>query len=674
MDSHDKTRHQLMSEIAELRAQLAEIQTSRSKYQQAEQELAKERNLLRVLIDNFPDLIYIKDREGHFIVSNLAVAHLMGTMPDDLVGKTDFDFYPRDIAVPYYEDEQRIIQFGESLINREEHSLDQKTGKSGWLLTTKVPYTDPTGDIVGIIGIGRDITALKEAQMALEQAKSEAEAASRTKSAFLANMSHELRTPLNAIIGYSELIEEECADLGQDNFIPDLKKIQTAAKHLLALVNDILDLSKIEAGKMDLYLEIINVPHMINDIAVTVTPLMEKNANRLEVTCPGDLGTMYADLTKVRQVIFNLLSNAAKFTKEGIVKLDVSRRSDSDQEWIVIHVADTGIGMTPDQVSRLFSDFSQADSSTTRKYGGTGLGLSISKHFCQMMGGAVAAQSDYGKGSIFTVQLPVTAPQAKPAPSTAALQPVEVSPGTDTVLVIDDDPAVCELMVRFLSKEGFRVEIASSGPEGIQRARELHPQVITLDVMMPGMDGWAVLSALKADPELSSIPVVMVTMVSDKNIGFALGASDYLTKPVNREQLVGVLRKYEAQRPEAQILVVEDDPDVRSILALVLRKEGWNVIEAESGQSALAQIAQVRPALILLDLMMPEMNGFEFIDELRKTESWRSIPIVVVTAMSLSPEARLRLTEQVQKVFQKSHDSRDTLLEEIRSIVTALAH
>ncbi|HVO43669.1 MAG TPA: response regulator [Aggregatilineales bacterium] len=510
----------------------------------------------------------------------------------------------------------------------------------------------------------------------LEIARKQAEDASLVKSQFLASTSHELRTPLNAIIGYSELIEEECLDHGQQEFVPDLKRIQTAAKHLLALVNDILDLAKIEAGKMELFLETINIPAMINDIVVTVTPLVEKNANKLAVTCPAELGTMSADLTKVRQIVFNLLSNAAKFTKTGQINLEVSRPSDRGGDWLVIKVSDTGIGMTPDQIDKLFQDFSQVDSSTTRKYGGTGLGLSISRRFVEMMGGDIAVQSAYGKGSTFTVRLPaaVARPKGEPEPRPTAPKPATVAPGASLVLVIDDEPIVRDLMTRRLGTEGFRVETAASGQEGLQRARELHPQVIILDVMMPGMDGWAVLTTLKADPELSPIPVVMMTMVTDRNLGFSLGASDYLTKPVDREQLIRILRKHEAHKADAPILVVEDERDIRFLIVQVLRKEGWKVAEAADGQAALQQVTKARPALILLDLLMPEMNGFEFIDELRKTESWRSIPIVVVTALALTSADRVRLTEQVQRILQKGHYTRDTLLEEVRSLVSAISH
>jgi signal transduction histidine kinase/DNA-binding response OmpR family regulator len=497
--------------------------------------------------------------------------------------------------------------------------------------------------------------------------------ANRAKSTFLANMSHELRTPLNAIIGYSELIQEECEDTGQNSFVPDLRKIQAAAKHLLSLINDILDLSKIEAGRMDIYLETIDVPRMIQEIVTTITPVVEKNANTLEVNCPDDLGLMRADLTKVRQVLFNLLSNASKFTKEGRVSLDVSRQPINGKEHMVFRVTDSGIGMTPEQMAKLFQDFSQADASTTRKYGGTGLGLAISKRFCQMMEGDIRVESEIGKGSTFTVQLPANAPQEPVAP--AALpgdKAADIPGGASVVLIIDDDPTVREVVTRFLSKEGFYVETAPSGHEGLRRAKDLHPDIITLDVMMPGMDGWAVLTALKSDPELATIPVIMMTIISDRNMGYALGATEYLTKPVDRDMLVAVLRKYECAQTDCKILVVEDDPPTREMLCRMLEKEGWELCEAENGRVALDTLTVEAPNLILLDLMMPEMDGFQFIEELRKNEPWRAIPIIVVTAQDLTEDDRVRLTDQVQRVLQKSAYSKEALLAEVRALVTTL--
>ncbi len=512
----------------------------------------------------------------------------------------------------------------------------------------------------------------------LMTARDQALEANRAKSTFLANMSHELRTPLNAIIGYSELMQEEMEEEGSEQFVPDLDKIQTAATHLLSLINDILDLSKIEAGKIDLYLETVDVPRMIQDVTSTVMPMVDKNKNKLEVNCPADIGTMHTDMTKTRQILFNLLSNASKFTENGKIKMDVERKSGNGKEWVIFTVHDSGIGMTDEQLSRLFKDFSQADSSTTRKYGGTGLGLSISKRFAQMMGGDITVTSEAGSGSVFTVQLPVTTVKPETDKNGVAVIKIEpeqqfISLNASTVLVIDDDASVRELVTRFLSKEGFNVKTAINGDQGLKMAREFHPDVITLDVMMPGMDGWSVLTKLKADPELSSIPVVMMTIVSDKNLGYTLGASDYLTKPIDRDKLVEALKKQDCRNPICKILVVDDEAQIREIVQRTLQKEGWEVLQAKDGVEALEQVNKHQPEIILLDLMMPRMDGFQFVAELRKSEIGRSIPIIVITAMDLTTEDRQRLNGQVKQVLQKGAYQQEKLLEEVRNLVKRFA-
>jgi signal transduction histidine kinase/CheY-like chemotaxis protein len=491
------------------------------------------------------------------------------------------------------------------------------------------------------------------------------EVADRHKSEFLANMSHELRTPLNAIIGYSEMLQEDAADLGAEQFTDDLKRINAAGKHLLELINAVLDLSKIEAGKMELYLESFDVTGLVGDIAAVIQPLAAKNGNQLDVRCADGIGAMRADLTKVRQALFNLLSNACKFTDRGTVSLAVAREPRDGQDWMVFSVSDTGIGMTTEQLAKLFEAFTQADAATTRRYGGTGLGLALSRRLCRMMGGDVTAESEAGRGSTFTIRLP--AHVAEVAEEPISIPPVEsAEPGQGTVLVIDDEPAVRDLMQRFLGKEGFRVVTAHGGEDGLRQARELRPDAITLDVMMPGMDGWAVLSALKADPEVADIPVVMLTIVDDKNLGYALGASDYLTKPIDRERLVTVLKQYRHDRP---VLVVDDDPSVRHLFRRLLEPEGYVVVEAENGRAALERLRDVSPSVILLDLMMPEMDGFDFAAELRRHDVWREIPIIVITARDLSREDHERLNGYVQKILQKGAHGRDQLLAEVRELV-----
>jgi len=470
------------------------------------------------------------------------------------------------------------------------------------------------------------------------------------------------------------MLEEDAEDSGQDQFIPDLQKIRGAGRHLLALINDILDLSKIEAGKMALYVETFDLRQVIDDVVTTVEPLVAHNENRLALDCPPELGTMRSDQTRVRQVLLNLLSNASKFTEHGTITLAVARNDDGgeDEGSVTIRVSDTGIGMTPEQLGRLFEAFTQAEASTSNRYGGTGLGLAISRRFCRMMGGDVTVESTPGEGSTFTVTLPLRTQSAEEEPASAPAVPeAEGTGASGTVLVIDDDPAVRNLMRRFLSKEGFRVEEAPAGDVGLRMAREVRPDVITLDVMMPGLDGWSVLTALKADPSLAGIPVVMLTILDDRSVGFQLGASEYLTKPIDRPLLVSVLRRYRRGAGERPVLIVEDDSAARAILRRTLEQEGWRVSEAANGRVALEELEQSVPDLVLLDLMMPEMDGFEFLEAMRRVEPWQGVPVVVVTAKELTDADRERLNGGVARVVQKGAQDREDLLRDLRELVTA---
>ena len=505
-------------------------------------------------------------------------------------------------------------------------------------------------------------------------ARAAAESADAAKSTFMANMSHELRTPLNAVIGYSEMLQDQAEDLGQGDFIPDLKKINAAGRHLLDLINSVLDLSKIEAGKMELYLESFEVKNLIGDVAAVIQPLVTRNSNRLEIDCAPDAGTMRADLTKVRQVLFNLLSNASKFTEAGTITLEVRRRSVAAGDRLVFRVIDSGIGMNPEQMAKLFQPFTQADASTTRQYGGTGLGLTITRKFCEMMGGEVSVESEPGRGTTFTVELPAQVGDAKAAAERAVSPLAEVDAGAPLVLVIDDDPAVQELMTRFLRREGFRVESALDGQEGLRLARERRPAAITLDVMMPGMDGWAVLSALKADAATSDLPVIMLTIVDEKNLGYALGAAEYVNKPIERDRLLALLQKYRPEMQAGSVLVVEDDEATREMLRRLLEKEGWRVMEAENGRVGLERLEGQTPHLILLDLMMPEMDGFAFVEAMNKDPLRRAIPIIVITAKDVTVDDRLRLNGYVEKILEKGAYSREELLREVRDLVAACVH
>jgi CheY-like chemotaxis protein/anti-sigma regulatory factor (Ser/Thr protein kinase) len=418
---------------------------------------------------------------------------------------------------------------------------------------------------------------------------------------------------------------------------------------------------------MDLHLESFAMAPLIEDVIKTIQPLAAKNGNRVTADCPADVGKIHADQTRVRQALLNLISNANKFTERGKVTIGVRRKAEVGREWITVAVADTGIGMTPEQVGRLFQEFMQADASTTRKYGGTGLGLAISRRFCQMMGGDITVESEVGRGSTFTIRLPAEVLAAQPVPvarsASASLAPAP-SGATPIVLVVDDDPTVRVVTERFLTREGFSVVTADGGKEGLRLTRELHPAAITLDVIMPDLDGWTVLAAIKGDPTLADIPVILMTIMDEKNRGYSLGAADYMVKPVDRERLSAVLRGI-VKPGGRRVLVVDDDDIMRRGILQALEKEGWKVSEADNGRVGLERLAGAVPDAILLDLMMPEMDGFEFLEALRKRAEWRHIPVVVVTAKDLTEEDHRRLNGWVEHVLQKDAPTRDDMLREV---------
>jgi CheY-like chemotaxis protein/anti-sigma regulatory factor (Ser/Thr protein kinase) len=406
-------------------------------------------------------------------------------------------------------------------------------------------------------------------------------------------------------------------------------------------------------------------------VVQTISTMATKNGNKVVVECADDLGTMNADQTRIRQALLNLASNANKFTEKGTVTISASRALEDGRDWVTMAVMDTGIGLTPEQMGKLFQDFVQADASITRKYGGTGLGLAISRRFCQMMGGDITVTSEAGKGSTFTIHLPSdnTVPHNAAVPKAAPIaQPAAAPAGAATILVIDDDQTVREVMERYLAREGFSVVTASGGVEGLKLAHELHPAAITLDVMMPDVDGWTVLAAIKGDPELADIPVILMSIVDEKNRGYALGATDYMVKPVDRERLSGVLRNI-CGTGGRRVLLVDDDDMARRGMRQALEKDGWEVDEAENGSAALERLDDKRPDIIMLDLMMPVMDGFEFLIEMRREAEWRDIPVLVVTAKDLTAEERSQLNGDVERVLQKGSSEIDKMLAEIGRVL-----
>jgi len=509
----------------------------------------------------------------------------------------------------------------------------------------------------GAVAVYADITELKRRQEELEQASAEADRATRVKSEFLANMSHELRTPLNAIIGYSQLLQEDAEDTGNTDAIADLKKIESAGNHLLGLINGVLDLSKIEAGRMDVFHEQFDVGGLIEEVRSLVEPLAARNGNRLVVACPGDIGSIVSDQTKLKQSLLNLLSNACKFTDQGTVSLTVERAGEGPDALIQFTVADSGIGMTPAQLGKLFEAFSQADSSTTRRFGGTGLGLAITRSFARMLGGDVTVTSVEGEGSQFVLVLPLvqqttSGPDvAQPAPD--AGEPAGVVDSAATVLVVDDDPDARRIIGTHLARDGYRLVYAESGAQALELARTEHPDVITLDIMMPRTDGWSVLSSLKQEPALARIPVVLVSLVENRSLGFALGAAAVVPKPIDRETLLEHVRAQCAARAGV-VLVVEDDAATGELIERTVERLGYRTARATNGREAVDWLEANPPAaLILMDLLMPEMDGFAFLNVLRERDAWRDIPVVVVSAKQLSEQERQWLGEVSQRIVAK---------------------
>lgn len=630
----------------------------------------------RSLLQDLPVGLVLMRLDGKIVELNTAYANLIGKTPEEIRQLDYWEITPKGYAEAEQEQMQKLLKIGRFGPFEKEY-----IHKSGHLVPVRIQglIIEQNGERF-IWESVEDITLQKRSEETLRQAKQLAESANLSKSQFIANMSHELRTPLNAIIGYSEMLKEDADDLELPKFVEDLHKILGSARHLLGLINDVLDISKIEAGKMEIYNEIFDVDSMLEEVISTVQPLMTKNHCILVTEFEVGLGKIYSDLTKVRQMLLNLLSNSAKFTNEGKVTLSIYRQIEENNDWLVIKVSDEGIGMTSEQLKKLFQPFVQADASTTRKYGGTGLGLVITKRFVEMLRGTIQVESKFGHGSTFTIRLPAHLPEILPLEEKIKTI-VEATPEEQQiVLVIDDDQNVREMLQNYIHKLGYRVALAANGDEGLRLARKLKPAAITLDAVMPGMDGWMVLSALKTDPQLAKIPVIMATMFEEENEGYSLGATDYLIKPISQEQLRLTLSKYQiSNQTQQRVMVVEDDHITRGMMEMMLTRAGWQVCTAENGRRALEILEkceknqEIMPSLILLDLMMPELDGFQVVDHLHRHPTWQNIPVIVLTAKDITLEDRIRLKKGVQNIFQKGAYKRDNLLAEIREQLSRIS-
>lgn len=648
--------------------------------QDREMALRDREERIRTIVNTMADGVITIDEGSVIRTVNPAVLRLFGYEEAELVGGSVRKLMPEHYRSAHDLGLQRYLQTGEAKIVGAGRGVEvEGRRKDGTTFPIELAVDEMRGQGSRMFtGIVRDITDRKREEQALHAAKDAAESASRAKSQFLANMSHELRTPLNAIIGYGEMLEEDARKAGDESVVADLGKINAAGRHLLSLINDILDLSKVEAGRMDLSVSRFSVAKLAQEVASTIAPLAEKAGNALQVNCPESAGEMESDEVKVRQVLFNLLTNAAKFTQDGRIELAVRRESRDGGECLVFRVSDSGIGISAEQMNNLFQPFTQAAPDISRRYGGTGLGLAISRRYCELLGGKIDAESEPGAGSVFTVRLPaaigsVEDPDAKSEAVTEGTTPAGAGAGP-LVLVVDDEESARELLARQFAAEGYRVLTAAGGEAGLRLARQHGPELITLDVLMPDLDGWSVLEALKRSPETSDIPVVMCTVVDDRRRGFRLGATDYLTKPVDRAALSRTLDKYWCEDPPCRALVVEDDAPTRELLCRRLEISGWRVDEAVHGKEALDRLATGIPALILLDLMMPEMDGFEFLEALRAKPEYSEIPVVVVTAKTLTAEDHRRLNGYVQRVIDKGEGNRASMLEEVSRQIRRAMH
>ncbi len=632
-----------------------------------EREMQRKERRYRSLVEAVSEIVWRAGSNGELIGDTLPWRTFTGQSEDEIASHGWLD------AIHPDDRDRTLATWHEAVVRHDiykiEHRLRRADGEWRYLSGRGAPVMEDESNIVEWVGIHTDVTARKMAEIELQRAKEAAEAANLAKSQFIANMSHELRTPLSAVIGYSEMLEEEVQDAGMSHMLGDLHKINEAARHLLGMISDVLDLSKIEANRMTVFAEAFSVGSLLKSVADTVTSLIGKRNNTLVIDAPEPLGGMHTDQVKLRQCLFNLLGNAAKFTESGTITLRVRRFEREQRDWIEFAIEDSGIGMTPEQLAILFERFVQADSSTTRRYGGTGLGLSITRAFTELMGGEVDVTSEQGKGSTFIIRVPVELPEQAAEPIDRA----EMTPRDDSVLIIDDDPGTRDLVARYLQREGFVTRQASDGKTGLAMAKALHPRVVLLDVMMPQMDGWSVLSAIRADPDLAATPVIIVSFVHEEGLAASLGANDYLSKPIEWDELRTVLARYRLSAIGDDILVVDDDADTRTRLTAMLNRSGFKVRAASDGAMALTMTEEAKPAVVLLDLMMPDMDGFTVLKQLRAREDWQDIAVVILTAKDITDDERRYLQGEADQILTKGNTTYRELAEQLRGLSPATA-
>ena len=531
--------------------------------------------------------------------------------------------------------------------------------------------------------LGKDFEALRapltgrvEAYSAtiaeLVRTKEQAQGANVAKSQFLANMSHELRTPLNAIVGYATLLQEDATAEGRSEVEADLARILDASRRLLELINDVLDLSKIEAGKTAFQRTIIDVRGLVQSAAATFDG-GARQGNSFDVEIGTDAGIMIGDETKLRQCLLNLLSNAFKFTKEGKVSLEVDAFSEAGIEKIRFTVADSGVGISDEQLANIFEPFTQGDGSAVRQFGGSGLGLAVTRRLARMMGGEVRASSRPGEGSTFSIELPRELPR-KDEQEIVADTNIEERAGErefDRIaLVIDDDEAAVNLMRRRLSRYGYGVIAAGTGEAGLEMARAEKPDLIVLDIFLPGKSGYEVLEAIRADAEIGGTPVIIATVDDDRTRGLSLGATEYLVKPIPQEKLAEILNVY--HKPiEGEILVIDDDPDSAELIARTAGQLGLRTRRAVDGLQGIKMIQESAPAAIVLDLTLPGMDGFQILETLRLDPKLRSIPIIIVSGRAITVPEHAAIARSGCTFYAKGECSPRQIAQSLKTVLAA---
>jgi PAS domain S-box-containing protein len=653
---------------ADLTQRANALETEIGERQEVAEALRESEEKYRHIINAAADAIISIDAEGLVCEFNRAAEQIFGFSAGEMLGKPLTAIIPERLRDQHIAGLRRYLATGERRLPRWHNIELPGLTKGGREFPLEVSFSLlEAGEKKYLTGVLRDITERKRAEIDLQHTKEAAEAATQAKSEFLANMSHELRTPMNAIIGFTRLVMRRSKDILPPRDHENLGKILISAEHLLALINDILDLSKIEAGRMELHPVRLQLDGLVDACLRTVEPMLKSERLQLRKALAADLPLLFTDQDKLKQILMNLLSNAVKFTREGSVTV-TARRHNSVVELAVV---DTGIGIPEDKLELIFEEFRQVDSSIARTYGGTGLGLSISRRLARLLGGDLNVQSTVGVGSTFTVTIPLG---ADPAPSAlcvtkpASGEPLPHVPDAGrVVLAIDDDPDVIYLLRENLAEAGYHVVGALTGQEGLRKALELRPLAITLDILMPQQDGWQVLHELKAEPETRAIPVVVLSIVDNKALGYRLGASDYLLKPFDRETILTALAQ--ARPEQGRLLVVDDDPQVVDLIRQLLEGEPYEIIAVADGEAALEVISRWRPDAILLDLLMPRMDGFALIEQLEQAPLPQQIPVIVLTAKTLTANEQVILEQSVRTVIQKRGLDRETLIQELQGLL-----